>query len=187
MFTLDVDEGLQLALVEPSFAPLYFDIVSNQRDYLGEWLVWPPQADSEAFFLNFVKRSLHDYADGKSLVCAVIYHNELVGNVGFNTIDHELKTVEIGYWLSLDYQGKGIVSKSVSKLIALAFTELNMQKVQISAAVDNLPSLAVCERLGFQLEGVLTRAENLNGKIVDHAVYGLSRELWDKTQMKYSE
>ncbi|EOB3921648.1 GNAT family N-acetyltransferase [Vibrio parahaemolyticus] len=181
MFTVVVEEGLELALVEPKFAPLYLDIVSKQRDYLGEWLAWPPHAENEEFFLNFIKRSLHDYADGKSLVCAMLYRDELVGNISFNTINYELKTVEIGYWLRSDYQGKGIVSKSVSKLIEFAFTELKMQKIQISAAVNNLASRSVCERLGFKLEGVLTRAENLNGKVVDHAVYGLSSELWAKT------
>jgi ribosomal-protein-serine acetyltransferase len=181
MFTVEVEEGLELALVEPRFAPLYLDIVSRQRDYLGEWLAWPSHAENEEFFLNFIKRSLHDYADGKSLVCAMFYQNELVGNISFNSINHELQTVEIGYWLSCNYQGKGIVTRSVSKLIEIAFTELNMQKVQISVAVNNRASRGVCERLGFKQEGILTRAENLNGKVVDHAVYGLSRELWAKT------
>jgi ribosomal-protein-serine acetyltransferase len=55
-----------------------------------------------------------------------------------------------------------------------------MEKVQISAATQNKPSRAVCERLGFSLEGVITRAENLNGPVVDHAIYGLSRDTWSK-------
>ncbi len=181
MFTLDVEDGLELALVEPKFAPLYLDIVNEQREYLGEWLAWPPHAQDEEFFLSFIKRSLHDYADGRSLVCAIIYKNELVGNLSFNTIVPDLQKVEIGYWLSCDFQGKGIVSKSLSRIIEFAFIELNMEKVQISAAVDNQASRSVCERLGFTLEGILTRAENLNGRVVDHAVYGLNRTHWAKT------
>ncbi|MFX3824761.1 GNAT family N-acetyltransferase, partial [Streptococcus suis] len=62
--------------------------------------------------------------------------------------------------------------------IEMAFRELNMQKVEISAAVDNAPSRNVCKRLGFNLEGIITCAENLNGRVVDHAVYGLSRSHW---------
>jgi len=181
MFTLEVEKGLELALVEPKFAPLYLKIVTKQLEYLGKWLAWPPHAENEEFFLNFIKRSLHDYADGKSLVCAILYRNELVGNISFNSIDYSLQKVEIGYWLSEDYQGKAIVTKSVSKLIEFAFTELKMEKVQISAAIENQASRNVCERLNFNLEGILTRAESLNGKVVDHAVYGLSRETWAKT------
>lgn len=40
MFTVEVGEGLKLALVEPKFASEYLEIVSNQRDYLSEWLAW---------------------------------------------------------------------------------------------------------------------------------------------------
>ncbi|MBF4441454.1 GNAT family N-acetyltransferase, partial [Vibrio anguillarum] len=141
----------------------------------------PPHASNEEFFLSFIKSSLHDYADGKSLVCGMIYQDKLVGSISFNSINRQLKKVEIGYWLSSEYQGKGIVSKSVLKLTDLAFTEFDMEKVQISAASENIPSRNVCERLGFSLEGIISRAENLNGRVVDHAVYGLNRTNWPKT------
>ncbi|WP_341665270.1 GNAT family protein [Vibrio sp.] len=182
MFTLQVEQGLELALVEANFAACYLDIVSKQREYLSQWLSWPMYAENEAFFLNFIKRSLHDYADGKSLVCAMFYQGKLVGNISFNSIDKDLAKVEIGYWLSEDYQGKGIVTKSVSRMIELAFHDYDMQKIQISAATDNQPSRNVCSRLGFTLEGILTRAVNVNGRILDHAVYGLSREAWKTHQ-----
>lgn len=178
MFTLDVDTDLKLALVSQKFAPHYLEIVSREREYLSQWLAWPPHANSEEFFLSFINRSLHDYADGKSLVCGMIYKDKLVGNISFNSINHQLKKVEMGYWLSAEYQGKGIVSRSVLKLIEVAFTDLDMEKVQISAATENQPSRKVCERLGFVLEGTITRAENVNGRVVDHAVYGLSRTSW---------
>ena len=178
MFSLRIEKDLKLVLVQPSFAARYFEIVQSEREYLSQWLAWPPHADSEAFFLSFIQRSLHDYADGKSLVCAMFYEDELVGNISFNTINHDLKKVEIGYWLREKFKGKGIVTRSVSKLIEMAFRELNMQKVEISAAVDNAPSRNVCNRLGFNLEGIITCAENLNGRVVDHAVYGLSCSHW---------
>jgi len=114
MFTLEIEKGLSLALVDPKYAPFYLDIVSQQQEYLCQWLAWPPHAKNEAFFLSFIQRSLHDYAKRKSLVCAIFYRNELVGNVSFNSINHELQKVEVGYWLSNKYQGKGIVSKSVT-------------------------------------------------------------------------
>jgi ribosomal-protein-serine acetyltransferase len=83
--------------------------------------------------------------------------------------------------LAQPQQSKGIVSKAVGTMIEIAFTQLEMEKVQISVAKENSPSRRVCERLGFTLEGVITRAENLNGRVVDHAIYGLSRETWNKS------
>lgn len=181
MFTLEVETDLELALVEPSFSKAYYNIVCEQRDYLSQWLVWPAHADSEGFFESFVKKSLNDYAEGKSLTCAMVFQGNVVGNISFNVISYELKKVEIGYWLSNEHQGKGIVTKSVSKLIAYAFSQLKMEVVQISAAIDNTQSRKVCDRLGFKLNGVITNSENLNGRIVDHAVYSINRDQWPKT------
>lgn len=182
MFTLDVDQELELALVHPKYAKYYLEIVTKDRDYLSQWLAWPPHANDEAFFHSFIKRSLNDYAEGRSLTCTILWQGNVVGTTSFNKIDHSLKTVEIGYWLSSEFQRKGIMTRSVAKLIEIAFTELGMEKVAISAAVGNQPSRSVCERLGFSLEGIITRAENLNGRIVDHAVYGLNRAEWAKTK-----
>ncbi|HIF9323394.1 TPA: GNAT family N-acetyltransferase, partial [Photobacterium damselae] len=118
------------------------------------------------FFLSYIKFSLLNYADGRALVCAVIYQNALVGTVSLNHIDETLKKVEMGYWVSEEYQGRGIITRSATTLIDMAFTELGMLKVQISAAIENKASRKVCERLGLTLEGIITRAENINGRVV---------------------
>lgn len=175
MFNFKVDDDIKLALVHESFAPKYLQLVQANYDYLERWLAWPPHMKSEDNFKTFIRNSLHDYADGKSMVCGILYHGELVGNVSYNLIDRKLKKVELGYWIALPYQGKGIMTRVCRTLIELAFQELDMEKVQISAAVGNSPSRAVCERLGLTLEGIITNAENLNGRIVDHAVYGVRR------------
>ncbi|WP_139697682.1 GNAT family N-acetyltransferase, partial [Aeromonas salmonicida] len=70
------------------------------------------------------------------------------------------------------------ITRACQALIHHAFDELGMEKVEIRAAVDNTASRAVCERLGFTLEGVLRRAEKLPHGIVDHACYGLLRSEW---------
>ncbi|MDD1793721.1 GNAT family N-acetyltransferase [Enterovibrio makurazakiensis] len=173
MFTLSLDDELSLSLVQHSYAKDYYRIVCGEREYLSEWLAWPPHANGEAFFEQFIKGALHGYAEGKSLTCAMIYQGNVVGNVSFNSISRSLKKVEIGYWLSNEYQGKGIASRCVLALVQLAFDEMGIEKVQIAAATGNQPSRRLCERLGFRLEGVITNAEDLNGRIVDHAIYGL--------------
>ncbi|MFT6925192.1 MAG: ribosomal-protein-serine acetyltransferase [Psychromonas sp.] len=150
-------------------------MVKDNFTYLEKWLAWPPHCKNKQDFISFIRKSLHDYADGKSMVCGIWFNEQLVGNFGFNTINHELKKVDIGYWLTESVQGNGIMTRVCKKLIDIAFNELEMHKVEISAATENFPSIAVCERLGMKREGVISNAENLNGRIVDHAVYGLHR------------
>lgn len=173
MFHLDIDQNLKLMLVQPWFAPVYFEIVNTQRDYLSQWLPWVRHANSEQFFLDFIKKCQHDYQAGQSLVCGILYQEQLIGNLSFNAIRPQLKRVEIGYWLSQNYQGMGIMTKSVQTLIHYAFDQLHIEKAQISVAVDNQPSRQICERLGMTLEGILSHNENVNGRILDHAIYAL--------------
>lgn len=176
MFYRQIDSEVKLALVHKSFAPRYAELAKDNFIYLQEWLAWPPHCKNKHDFEEFVQRSLIDYANGKSMVCGIFYQDELVGNVSFNSINNELKKAEIGYWLAQQYQGKGIMTRVCEALIDIAFKELNMLKVQISAAKGNIPSRRVCERLGMTLEGVITQEENLGGRIVDHAIYGLQIE-----------
>ena len=178
MFTLKIDDDIELALVQPSFSPRYVALIKGDFEYLDQWLAWPKHCQTEETFLSFISKSLHDYADGKSLTCAMLYKGTIVGNISINSILKDLKSAEIGYWLCSKYQGKGIVTRAVSALISMAFNQYELEKVQISAAVSNKPSRAVCERLGMTLEGVITNAENLNGRIVDHAIYAAYKNQW---------
>ncbi len=162
--------------VHPSFAPRYVELAQENHEYLSQWLSWPYFCKTEAEFYAFIQHSLHNYADNKSMTCAVEYEGSIVGNMGFNTINHDTKKVEIGYWLAADMQGKGIITRSCQYLIDYAFSHLNMNKVEISAAVDNAASRAVCERLGMELEGVITNAEKVGDRILTHAIYGLHRK-----------
>lgn len=151
------------------------ELAEENLEYLSEWFAWPRFCKTQEDFKEFVKDSLHKYAEGTSRNCAIKYRSEIVGNSGFNTINSNLKVVEIGYWLGQQYQGHGIVTRVCRYLIDYAFTKLDMEKVQISVAEGNLPSRAVCERLGMQLEGIITHREKIGDKILNHAIYGIHR------------
>lgn len=171
MFLKRIDEDLSLALIQPSFAKNYFKIVKQQSTYLGEWLPWVAKADNEGYFLEFINKALHDYADGRSMVFTILYHQQVVGNISFNFIDLRCKKADIGYWLHQDYQKLGIIHRSVCFLIDIARNELPIQLIEIRVAEGNLPSRKVAERLGFRLDGILRNAETINNKIVNHALY----------------
>ena len=175
MFKLIVDDEINLYLVNEAFTGRYVELAEENKEYLSEWLAWPRFCTTQDDFSEFVKNSLHKYADGRAMICVIEYHGEIVGNAGFNTINQNLKKVEIGYWIGKRYQGNGIITRVCRYLIDYAFTNLDMEKVQIAAAEGNGPSRAVCERLGLKLEGILTNQEKVGDKILNHAIYGIHR------------
>lgn len=175
MLKLNVDDEIELALVHESFCSRYEELAREDYEHLAKWLTWPPFVKSRDDFLRFVRQSLCDYADEKSMMCGILFRGELVGNICFKSIDRTLKKVEIGYWLTSSHQGKGIITRACQKLIGIAFTEMGMEKIEMSVAENNFPSRAVCERLGMTLESIVTNAESLNGQMVNHAIYGLQK------------
>ena len=175
MFKITVDDEIALYLENEAFSARYVELVNENSEYLAQWLEWPRFCKNQDNFKEFAKESLHNYADGKSMTCAIEYRGEIVGNCGLNAINHRLKMVEIGYWIGKQYQGNGIVTRVCHYLIDYAFTKLNMEKVQIATAEDNNRSKAICERLGMQLEGIITNREKVGDRVLSHAIYAIHR------------
>lgn len=175
MFTLRVDEELELSLVDRALAPKMVEIILAEKEHLTKWLAWPEFTKSIDDYLEYVAIVSKAYSDGKGMACNIIYKGKPVGTVGFNYINNSLKKAEIGYWLSEHAQGNGIMTRCCKRLIQAAFEELDLDKIEIPVAEGNKPSREVCERLGMTSEGTIGNAENLNGRIVNHVYYALYR------------
>jgi ribosomal-protein-serine acetyltransferase len=175
---LTVDENIQLTPLNAPMAESLCELVNDNRAYLSHWLPWVPNSQKAEHFLAFINQTIAEREEQKSLVLGIFWQQQLVGVCGFNKIDWQLGVADLGYWLAADMQGKGIMTKSCHWLINYAFEELKINKVQLSAAVENKASRQVAKRLGMTLEGVLRRREKVGDKVLDHAVYGLLREEW---------
>ncbi len=173
MFRMIVDADLKLVFLEESLAPVLFDLIDANRDYLGEWFPWVEDTRAVSDIQAFTKRSVTGFANGRELVCAIEYQDSIVGIISYNRIRADLKKVEIGYWLAESAQGQGVMSRSCKCLMLHAFENMGMEKVEVHVATKNRPSRELCERLGMTLEGVVGNAEKLSTGIVDHAIYGL--------------
>ena len=55
---------------------------------------------------------------------------------------------------------------------------MNINRIQIKAATENLKSRAIPERLGFTFEGIERDAELHTRGFVDLAIYGLLKNDW---------
>lgn len=167
-----IDEKLDISIVEPVMAADLFCLVDANRLYLKKWLPWLDVNCSEEDSLNFINSSAQAYEKKEQIVWAIKFRDKLVGVISFNEINWSTRTVQIGYWLAESETGRGLISKCVSTIEALAFDEMDIEKVEIRCAVENWPSRKIPKKLNYKLEGIIRRAENLYGQFVDHAVYG---------------
>ncbi len=166
-------DGIKLQLLKLEHAPVIYELIDGNREHLREWLPWVDGVTEPDDTLDFVKRSIALYEKGSGPHYAIFYFDVLVGLIGIQPIDWPDKKGEIGYWLSKEYCGKGIMTWCVSELLRISFEELGLNKIKICCASGNKSSEAIPLRLGLVCEGTLRKEQYLNGKFVDLLVYSI--------------
>jgi ribosomal-protein-serine acetyltransferase len=178
MFALVADDEVSLELAEERDAAAIFALVDANRDHLRPWMPWVDGtvtvADTAAF-LRFVRG---EYGAGRAFHCNLMYRGTICGGIGLNRIDRAHDKADLGYWVGADHQGLGIVTRATRALTTAAFRDLGLYRVAIQAAVDNVRSRAVPERLGFAFEGVLRGNEKVGDRYLDHATYAALADEW---------
>ena len=135
-----------------------FRSIDTQRPYLGRWL-------------PFVAET-HCVEQSEAVVAGMLAGGAFAGLIGFKSADAGKRSVEIGYWLREEQQGKGIMTAAVRTLCETAFAQMGMRRVEIRCGAGNLPSNAIPRRLGFRLSHVEPRGEELSdGEWIDLNVY----------------
>ena len=180
MFSHKLTEDTQLRLLEERHAKELSDLTDRNREYLRAWLPWVDANRTLEDRKNFIRSALKQFAQNKGLVAGIWYEGRLAGVIGYNALDWENRTVEVGYWLGEEHQGKGLVSAACRALVDHAFGELGLNRVVISCATENKKSCAIPERLGFRREGVQRQAEWLYDHFVDHVVYAIVASEWQR-------
>lgn len=165
------------SIVRPTnfYARELYDLISDNESFLSEFLSWPKLVKSVRDVEKFIDDSKAGFMKNKSDTFVIQYNKQIVGVVSFNCFDMENNIGIIGYWIGENYQGMGIATQSVEKLIKLGFLEHNLNKVVIRTDVNNKHSSSLAERLNFHKEGVARENELINGKYVDHFIYSKLR------------
>ncbi|REE61145.1 RimJ/RimL family protein N-acetyltransferase [Streptomyces sp. 3212.3] len=85
----------------------------------------------------------------------------LVGMLGLTM--RSLGVAEVGFWTAKEHRGNGYITEATLGASRWAFIRLSVDRVEWRAEVGNAGSLAVAERAGFTIEGVLRSAINNKG------------------------
>lgn len=99
---------------------------------------------------------------------------KIVGCVGLSDIRlGDERSAVILYKVDKDYIGKGYAVEACAKLIKAAADSLKLHRLEADILPDNLPSIHVIEKLGFEYEGLARKSHMVCGIWADHARYSL--------------
>jgi len=181
---LPLREDYALHFPHLDHAPALFKVVDKNRAYLSKWLEWVEHTQEIKDTEEFTKKSLENNEKGKQLGTTIFKGGKIIGKIGFVELNHKYKNGEIGYWLSADYQGEGIMTQAVKVLMKYGFEELHLNRIVIGAISENWPSRKIPERLGFQLEGIFRENRFYRGQFWDTVIYGKLKREWEEENEK---
>jgi ribosomal-protein-serine acetyltransferase len=177
---LQIDDWLQLDIIKPSMAQIIFEAIDKNRIFLGRWLPFVDQTKSVTDTEAFIKSIIDKHYSERDDIYSIWYKGQFVGLIGFKETDRINKKTELGYWMVEEFQGKGIMTKSVSKLIDFAFRNLAINRIQIKVAMGNIKSAAIPKRLKFQFEGIERNGEKHSDRYLDLEVYSMLKTEWSE-------
>ena len=178
MFSHSIDEETELRLIEPRHVEQLNALIEQNRAHIKEWSSWLKGDRTIEDARAFIERNLKQFAENKGFNVAIWYRGEMAGQIGYNYLDWVNRKTEIGYWLGERFEGRGLMTKACRALVAHAFDELKLNRVEMQCAVQNRKSRRIPERLGFRQEGTLLQAEWVRDHFNDLVVYAMLADEW---------
>jgi RimJ/RimL family protein N-acetyltransferase len=174
--TVELIEGpiLLRTFCEDDVNALY-EAVRESIAEVSPWLPWCHQDYSIAETREFIgSRELA--SQGGEWYSFGIFEKDgggLLGGVGLNFINRVHQMANLGYWVRTTAHGRGTATMATRLAARFGFEELGLRRLEIVAAVGNLPSQRVAEKAGARREGVLRNRLLIRGESLDAVLFSL--------------
>ena len=96
----------------------------------------------------------------------------LVGTIALSNIVHgAFRSANLGYWVAEASNGRGLATRAVGAILDVAFTRLELHRVEAGTLVDNVASQCVLEKNRFARIGIARRYLRIAGVWRDHVLF----------------
>jgi ribosomal-protein-serine acetyltransferase len=146
-------------------------LIDTNREYLGKYLRWVESTNSKNDLDNFIISSENLIKNNTGANFKVTYDDKFIGIISIFINDEKNKIFEIGYWLSLEFSNKGIMSECVKKVEEIIINNYDANKIELRCAVENLPSNKVAINNNYAFVDILTNYEEIMGRKLDYNRY----------------
>lgn len=176
--TLTIDDHIKLELTAQKHAEGLFVALNENRKHLSEFLPWVGNMQSVDDFKIYIRNCETMYMEQQEISFVISVDGHIAGRIGLHHLDLMNRNAAIGYWLTKEAEGKGIMTRCCARLVDYGFGQLSLQRIEVKAATGNAKSQSIPVRLGFKQEGVLRQAELVGGKFLDLVLFSMLKEEW---------
>jgi len=167
--------GVCIRPYDAADAPALFEAIHESMAELLPWMPWCHPGYSIEEARAWIELTLAGHLDGTMFDFAIEADGSFAGACGINHIDPLNRVANLGYWVRTSYAGRGIVTRAVHQLVDWALANTSLERIEIVAAVDNVRSQRVAERVGARREAVLAKRTMAGGRPSAAVMYAVLR------------
>jgi len=154
----------------------FFNLINNNRSRLEDFFAGTvsktKNLEDSIAYCSVIEQRIND----KNYFPFVIIskeENKFIGLIDVKNIDWNVPKAEIGYFIDSNYEGKGVISKSLGYVIKHLIQTYQFKKLLCRVNSKNQGSINVAIKNNFQLEGTIRNDyRTTNNEIVDLNYYG---------------
>lgn len=143
---------------------------------VSQFVSWNPHPDREVTRVQ-LSTWMELYDEETTYHWGIELHGQLVGDIAVVRLHEPNSTAEIGFLLSPDRWGEGIMTEALGGVMAFLFGVVGVHRIELRHDAQNIGSGRVMIKNGMIHEGTLRKAfHRRDGSFGDLHLYGLLRE-----------
>lgn len=180
-------ERLLLVLATPRLAADHAAYFARNDAHFRPWdPPRPPGLLTEAHWLQQLARAEADFAAGTAVRLVAFTRaapRQMVARINLTQIARgPFQSAMLGYAIDAAHEGQGLMREALTAVIGYAFGELKLHRLEANVRPENLRSLRLLERLGFERTGLAPRYLFVDGAWRDHVQHQrINPDFDDKT------
>lgn len=113
--------------------------------------------------------------DNRWIIWAIEHRelNMVIGTISIWNIDNEKKSGELGYGITPDYQGQGLMKEALLSVIEYGFKNMKLSKLDAYTEVNNFNSIKLLEKCNFIEIDRIEDKGYLNNRVYQMVVYSM--------------
>ena len=105
-------------------------------------------------------------------IFAIEVEGNAVGGIGIHPqLDVMCKNAELGYWLSEQYWGRGIITNAIQEMVNYAFEKFDIIRIYARPYGNNIASQKALLKARFVLEANIQKSIFKNGELLDEMIF----------------
>ncbi|MFD7430192.1 GNAT family N-acetyltransferase [Streptomyces sp. NPDC059818] len=169
-----LDAEVRLRPVAEADAASLAASMTRSRTYMSPWEPRRP----DAFYTERGQRErvaglLAEREAGRVMPWSLVDgEDRAIGGFHLNAVVlGSFRSATLGYWVDVEYAGRGLATAAVRRICELARDELRLHRVEAGTVLDNVASQRVLAKCGFEQYGTAPRYMHIDGEWRDHRLF----------------